>query len=105
MSDSHAKYLQYLQVEELPEHYQDVIAVIGIDATVKLAQAFPGVPLYFKHVDRLLFPAKQAYIISKFTGANQRRLALDTGLTLKTVYEILKADQEEKHGWKQEALI
>lgn len=105
MSNDHAKYLQYLQVEELPEHYQDVVAVIGIDATVKLAQAFPGVPLYFKHVDRLLLPAKKAYVLAKSTGNNQRRLALDTGLPLASVYEILKADHEEKHGWKQEALI
>ena len=63
MSESHEKYLEYLQVEALPEHYQDVVAVIGIDATVKLAQAFPGVPLYFKHVDRLLLPAKSAWAV------------------------------------------
>lgn len=105
MNDQHEKYLEYLQVEALPEHYQDVVAVIGIDATVKLAQAFPGVPLYFKHVDRLLLPAKKAYILAKSTGANQRRLALETGLPLSSVYEILKADHEEKHGWKQESLV
>lgn len=101
----HAKYLEYLQVEQLPEHYQDVVAVIGIDATVKLAEAFPGVPLYFKQVHRLLYPAKKAYILARFSGANQRRLALDTGLPLATVYEVLKEDQEARHGWKQGALI
>ena len=101
----HTKYLEYLQVEALPEHYQDVVAVIGVNATVKLAEAFPGVPLYFKQVHRLLYPAKKAYILAKFTGANHRRLALDTGLPLATVYELLKADQEEKHGWKQESLV
>lgn len=105
MNDQHAKYLEYLQVEALPEHYQDVIAVIGIGNTVKMAEAFPGVPLYFKQVARLLFPAKKAYILDKFTGANHRRLALDTGLPLATVYEVIKADHEEKHGWKQESLV
>jgi hypothetical protein len=105
MSDQHAKYLDYLQIEQLPEHYQDVVAVIGIDATVKLAEAFPGVPLYFKQVHRLLFPAKRAYIVDNFTGANHRRLALDTGLPLPTVYEVLKADREGKNGWKQDVLI
>ncbi|HIJ95799.1 MAG TPA: hypothetical protein HPP94_08710 [Desulfuromonadales bacterium] len=104
MSD-HAKYLNYLQVDELPEHYQVVISVIGIDATVKLAEAFPGVPLYFKQVHHLLYPAKRAYILAYFSGANQRRLALDTGLTLKTVYKIIKDDHNEKHAWKQEELI
>lgn len=105
MSEQHSKYVDYLQIEELPEHYQDVVAVIGIEATVALAQAFPGVPLYFKHVHKLLYPAKRAYIVDKFTGANHRRLALDTGLPLATVYDILKADREGKNGWKQDVLI
>ena len=103
--NDHTKYLEYLQVEQLPEHYQDVVAVIGIDATVKLAEAFPGVPLYFKHVGRLLYPAKRAYIVDNFSGANHRRLALDTGLPLATVYDILKADSEGKNAWKQEELL
>ena len=105
MSESHEKYLEYLQVEALPEHYQDVIAAIGKEATIKLAETFPGVPLYFKKVASLLYPAKRAYIVDKFTGANHRRLALDTGLPLATVYDILKADREGKNGWKQEVLI
>lgn len=105
MSDQHAKYLEYLQVEELPERYQEVALVIGKEAMVKLAVAFPGVPLYFKHVDKILYPAKRAYILDKFTGANHRRLALETGLPLATVYDLIKDDREEKQGWKQEALI
>lgn len=105
MSEEHAKYLEYLQVEELPERYQEVVLVIGKEAMVKLAVAFPGVPLYFKHVDKILFPAKRAYILDKFSGANHRRLALETGLPLATVYDVLKDDREEKLGWKQEALI
>lgn len=105
MTIDHTKYLEYLQIEQLPEHYQDVVAVIGIAATVRLAEAFPGVPLYFKAVGRLLYPAKRAYIIANFSGGNHRRLALDTGLPLPTVYEILKADREGKNGWKQEELI
>lgn len=99
------KYLEYLNVEDLPERYQEVAQVIGKEAMIKLAIAFPGVPLYFKHVDKILFPAKRAYILDKFTGANHRRLALDTGLPLCTVYDFLKADREEKHGWKQDSLV
>ncbi|MEA5113037.1 MAG: Mor transcription activator family protein [Geobacteraceae bacterium] len=88
------KYLEYLKIEELPEQYQDIIRVIGLDATLKLAQAFPGVPLYFKQVSRLLLPAKKAFIRANFDGGNHRRLALDTELPLATVYEILTEARE-----------
>lgn len=99
------KLIPYINIEELPEHYQDTAAAIGIEAMLKLCQAFPGVPLYFKHVDKLLFPAKRAYVLEHFTGGNHRRLALEMNLPLATVYEMLKADREEKQGWKQESLI
>ncbi len=105
MNEQNAKYLEYLQIDQLPERYQEVANVIGAEAMVKLAEAFPGVPIYLKKADRILYPAKRAYVLDKFTGANHRRLALDTGLPLPTIYEILKADREEKHGWKQEELI
>lgn len=99
------KLIPYLNVEELPEHYQDAAAAIGVEAMLKLCQSFPGVPLYFKNVDRILFPAKRAYVLEHFTGSNHRRLALDVNLPLATVYEVLKADREEKQGWKQEVLL
>lgn len=105
MNDQNAKYLEYLQVDALPERYQEVAAVIGAVAMVKLAEAFPGVPIYLKQAAKILYPAKRAYVLDKFTGQNHRRLALDTGLPLATIYEILKTDREEKHGWKQETLI
>lgn len=105
MSEQNTKYLEYLKLEELPEHYQQVAAVIGVEAMIKLAVAFPGVPLYFKQAARILYPAKRAYVLDKFTGANHRRLALDTGLPLSTIYEMLKEDREAKHGWKQGGLL
>jgi Mor family transcriptional regulator len=105
MSDQHMKFLEYLQIEELPERYQEVALAIGVEAMVKLALAFPGVPIYLKKADSILFPAKRAYVLDKFTGANHRRLALETGLSLSTVYDLLKAGCEEKQGWKQETLI
>ena len=93
------KYLEHLRIEDLPEHYQEVIGLIGLEATLKLAETYPGVPLYFAQVRILLLPAKKAYIRANFTGANHRRLALDTGLRLAAIYEILAEKKEaEKQG-------
>jgi hypothetical protein len=94
------KYLEYLKIEDLPEMYQEVVRVIGLEATLKLAEAFPGVPLYFKQARNLLLPAKKAYILAEFAKAgpahpfNHRRTALETGLPLATVYEILAENRE-----------
>lgn len=89
MENDERKYLKYVRITDLPEHYQDTIRAIGIVATFKLCEAFPGIPLYFKNIKKLLFPAKAAYIIDNFTGDNHRRLAIDTRLPLATVYDVL----------------
>lgn len=104
MNDHYTKLLEYIVIEELPEHYQNVAEVIGAEAMLKLAEAFPGVPLYFKHPDKILFNAKKKKVLKEFTGANHRRLALEVRLPLATVYEIIKGDREAK-GWKQEGLL
>lgn len=105
MNERHLKYLEYLDIETLPEHYQDVANAIGVEGMVRLAEAFPCVPIYLKRPDKILLQAKRAYVLAKFTGNNHRRLALETSLALNTIYDILKKDQEEKHGWKQEVLL
>lgn len=90
------KYLKYVRIADLPEHYQDCVKAIGIVATFKLCEAFPGIPLYFKNIEKLLYPAKSAYIVDNFTGDNHRKLSIDTGLPLATVYEILTPSNNKK---------
>ena len=92
-------WTEYLIIEELPDQYQEAIRVIGLEATLKLCEAFPGVPLYFKAPHRLLLPAKKRYVKKHFDGRNHRKLALTTGLPLATIYEILtEAREEGKQG-------
>jgi Mor family transcriptional regulator len=89
----------YVVVEELPEQYQEAIRVIGLEATLKLCEAFPGVPLYFKSPHRLLLSAKKRYVKKNFDGRNHRKLALTTGLPLAMVYDVLaEAREEDKQG-------
>jgi len=102
MNFDELKYLKYVRINDLPEHYQDVIKAIGIVNTFKLSEAFPGIPLYFKNVEKLLYPAKSAYIIDNFTGDNHRRLAIDTRLPLPTVYDILKKHHDNKVAMDRE---
>lgn len=92
------KYLKYLRIKDLPEHYQEASRVIGVLATLKLSEAFPGIPLYFKNIEKVLREAKKAYIVDNFTGNNHRQLAIDTGFALANVYTILNDYKEKKRA-------
>ena len=83
------KYLEYLKIEDLPEFYQMIAGEIGMENTLKLAKKINGKPLYLMDPDRLLLPAKKAYIKANFTGGNHYKLAFDTDLSLAKVYKIL----------------
>jgi len=88
------KYLECLKIEELPEFYQMIVATIGLENTINLARKINGKPLYLMDPDRLLMPAKRAYIKKNFTGGNHYKLAFDTDLSLAEVYKILAKPKE-----------
>ena len=93
------KWLEYIQVEQLSEDYKLVAQIIGLEQTVKLAQGLStGVHLYLKNPDRLFQAAKEAYVrtvLAKHPGTDRRRLALETGLSERHVYD-LAAELKEK---------
>lgn len=86
--------------DKLSEDYRIVAGIIGWDDTLVLAQYLPGETFYLKGVDVVFIEAKKAYIRAEFTGANHRRLAMETGLSQVYVYETLRAP-----GWKQLGLF
>jgi len=93
------KYLEYLDLEKLPGFYQMVIETIGLENTIKLAGKCKGKPIYLMDPDRLLMPAKRAYIMKNFTGGNHYQMAFDTNLSLSEVYKILsQAREKSKQG-------
>lgn len=75
--------------EHLSEDYLLVSEAIGMPATLALAAAFPGEFIYLMAADLVFLPAKQAYVRAEFNGRNHRRLALNTGLSIRHIYEIL----------------
>lgn len=82
--------------DKLSEDYRIVAGCIGWDDAITLARSLPGETFYLKGVDVVFIEAKKAYIRAEFTGANHRRLAMETGLSQVYIYETLRAP-----GWKQ----
>ena len=81
---------------DLTENYRLIVGVIGLENTIKLAAAFPSVPIYLKNPDKLLMPVKIRYVHKHFNKHNHRKLALITGLSERYIYKLVmeKGDQD-----------
>ncbi|BCS55176.1 hypothetical protein [Geobacter sp. SVR] len=97
--ENKASWLDYIHIEQLPEDYQLLVRIIGLDLTIKVAFQLPKVHLYFKSPEKLFLPAKEKYIrdtIAKYPGTDRRRLALETGLSERHVYTVVSESQERE---------
>lgn len=93
-------WIKHIKADQLPEDYQLIVAAIGLENTIKLAQALPSVYIYLKSPDKLFKPAKVEYVLAQYAKAcpsnpfNPRRMALETGLSIREVYDIIEARRE-----------
>jgi hypothetical protein len=107
--EQQASWLDYIRTDQLPEDYQLLVRIIGLELTIKVAQQLPKVHLYFKSPEKLFLPAKEKYVLdrwSKNKGLDRRSLALETGLSERHVYDLIATEKEKSQpGWKQETLL
>jgi hypothetical protein len=98
----------YIEIGQLPEDYRMIAGVIGLDNTIKLAYALPSIYVYLLSPDKLFKPAKVKYILDRYARACpekpfiHRRIALETGLSIREIYDIIAARKEES---KQQQLF
>lgn len=96
------KWHAHIKIEQLPEDYQLVARIIGLDATIRLAYGLPSVHLYLKSPDRLFQAAKDAFILECHANAgpltpfNARDVALQAQTSESYVYRLI-GDQMEKN--------
>lgn len=83
-------------IEELPESYQEVCRIIGIDNALRLSEYLGGLPLYFPKIEKLISKKKIEYIHKHFNGSNHRELARVTEYSERWVYEVLQPSKKRK---------
>ena len=91
-------WMERVQAGDLPEVYQEMADVIGVDATVKLAQVFAGASVYFPKLARALLSLRNQAMRREFDGANVKALARRWGLSTRHVRQIVsprRADRGE----------
>lgn len=82
-------WLKQVQPDDLPEVYQEMAQVIGVEATVHLAQTFAGTSVYFPKLERALLSLRNQVIRREFDGANIKALSRRWNLSARHLRHIV----------------
>lgn len=84
------EWMKEVAAEELPEPYQTLVRLVGIEATMAIAEEFGGLSLYFPKLDRLSARLRDERIRAEYnSGRSIQELARRYGLSDRRVREIL----------------
>lgn len=89
-------WIKEIIVDDLPESYQEVCRIIGIENALRLSEYLGGLPLYFPKLEKLISRKKIQYIHKHFNGTNHRELARATEYSERWVYEILHTSRGKR---------
>lgn len=87
--------MQYLIVDDVPERYQHIVQLIGIESFMKLCEYNRGDEIYFPMPDTVLKNTRNRMISSEFTGYNTKELSIKYNLTLKQIENITKGSNNK----------
>jgi len=85
-------------VDDLPEDYQTMANIIGVENTIKLSNHLGGMAFYYRKIESLLSAKRNELIRSEFNGANHRELARKYRISGTWVREILKEKSESSQA-------
>ena len=73
------------ETARIPKQYEDLVRVIGLDATIRLCNEYGGTPLYVPKVDGLVSAERRKAILTEYNGYNIKKLAIKHRLTVRAV--------------------
>lgn len=86
-----------INVDELPEIYQTLAAIVGVEDMLKIAEVFGGgESVYFPAFAAIRRTVRNREIIAEFNGYNCKALAKKYGLTEMGIRAILKEEIERR---------
>ncbi len=77
------------ELEELPEVYEQLAGVIGIEATLLVAEIYGGEQVYFPKIEAITRPVRNGKIKADFDGYNFGELAKKYNLTKTQIRQIV----------------
>jgi len=87
--------LKEVTMDDLPEDWQFIAELCGLENAIKIIANFYGDTLYTP-VRTLTANIRNKYITKHFNGDNAKELAVKFGITIRTVYRIAKKNNLKK---------
>ena len=84
------KWMEAITIDMLPEQYQPLAEIIGVQQLLNLAEKQGGSNMYVPKLEALVRTTRDRQIKEKFNGYNAEQLARDYGITVRWVQEICK---------------
>lgn len=98
MNKAWKKWFDKISIDELPEPYDLLVELIGIENVVKLALKMGGTTVYLPKIDTLFRKVRDKKICASFTGENYAKLAKKYGITERRVRTIVNRELVRKYG-------
>ena len=93
-----AKWIEDVRPDDLPPQYAEMVALVGVEVTMILADYYKKQPFYFVGLEKIIEKKKKEYIIANFKGDNHGKLARETNYSLQWVYKIIEAHYKTKRS-------
>ena len=84
------EWIKEITIEDLPEAYQEIARIIGIENALKLFEYLGGLAFYFPKIDALIQKKRDDVIRREFTGANHKDLARRYCLSERWIRQIVQ---------------
>jgi Mor family transcriptional regulator len=78
-----------VELEMLPESYQDVASITGVETFLELCKLFGGMEVYIPQYKTLIKPLRNQKIVEEFNGNNVKQLAKKYHVCESTVRHVL----------------
>lgn len=89
------EWMAELQPEDVPQPYRRMATLIGMEATLVLAQEYAGAAVYLPKLDSALRAIRDRRIRAEYTPYNVRELAHRYNLTDEWVRKIAQSGQSD----------
>lgn len=86
------KWTDELTVELLPEQYQPLAEILGVQQLLSLAELYGGANLYIPKVEALVKTMRDKRIKNEYNGYNAKELAQKYELSVNWVLSICKGN-------------
>jgi Mor family transcriptional regulator len=91
-----AEWIKEISIEDLPESYQAIAQIVGLDNAIRLAEHLGGLAYYFPKIDALIAKKRDDAIRKEFNGANHKALARKYCLSEIWIRQIVQNDKDDK---------